>query len=120
MYDAWAAYDRVAVGTRFAGALRQPPGKRTLRNKRAAISFAAYRAAAYLFPASTPRVFDPLMAQPPGTTSGSSDTFTTTFTTQLRVRGSDGSFVTFREVAHLTVTASGLKVALDRPTMLCS
>jgi hypothetical protein len=36
------------------------------------------------------------------------------------VRGSDGSFVTFREVAHLTVTASGVKVAFDRPTMLCS
>jgi hypothetical protein len=53
MYDAWAAYDRVAVGTRLAGALREPPGKRTLRNKRAAISFAAYRAAADLFPAST-------------------------------------------------------------------
>jgi len=63
MYDAWAAYDRVAYGTRFAGALRQPPAKRTLRNKRAAISFAAYRAAADLFPASTQRVFDPLMAQ---------------------------------------------------------
>jgi hypothetical protein len=34
MYDAWAAYDRVALGTRFAGALRHPPAKRTLRNKR--------------------------------------------------------------------------------------
>ncbi|MDQ3876355.1 MAG: vanadium-dependent haloperoxidase [Actinomycetota bacterium] len=63
MYDAWAAYDRVAVGTRFAGALRQSPAKRTLRNKRAAISFAAHRAAADLFPASTQGVFDPLMAQ---------------------------------------------------------
>ena len=52
--------------------------------------------------------------------TGSGDTFTTTFTTQLRVRGSDGSFLTFREVAHLTVTASGVKVAFDRPMMLCS
>jgi hypothetical protein len=45
MYDPWAAYDRVALGTRFAGALRQPPARQTLRNKHTAISFAAYRAA---------------------------------------------------------------------------
>lgn len=52
--------------------------------------------------------------------TGGGGAFTTTFTTQLRVRGGDGSFVTFREVAHLTVTAKGVTVALDRPTMLCS
>jgi hypothetical protein len=44
----------------------------------------------------------------------------TTFTTQLRVRGSDGSFVVFRDVGHLTVTAAGMKVEFERPTMLCS
>jgi hypothetical protein len=40
--------------------------------------------------------------------------FATTFTTHLRVRGTDGSFVTFREVAHLTITATGVTVGFDR------
>src|SRR5262245_35247594 len=31
MYDAWAAYDDVAVGTRAGGALRRPPRERTER-----------------------------------------------------------------------------------------
>ncbi len=61
IYDAWAAYDRKAVGTRLGGSLRRPPAERTLANKRQAISFAAYRAAVDLFPASTSGVFDPLM-----------------------------------------------------------
>ena len=61
-YDAWAAYDRVAVGTRLGGALRAPPSKRTLANKSEAISFAAYRAAVDLLPGSKTTVFDPLMA----------------------------------------------------------
>jgi hypothetical protein len=61
IYDAWAAYDRVAVGTRLGGTLRQPAVKRTLANKKQAISFAAYRAAVDLFPVSTSSVFDPLM-----------------------------------------------------------
>jgi hypothetical protein len=60
-YDAWAAYDRVAVGTRLGGSLRRPPNERTLANKNAAISFAAYRAAVDLFPASRSTAFDPLM-----------------------------------------------------------
>jgi hypothetical protein len=62
MYDAWAAYDRLAVGTRLGGALRLPPSRRTLANKSEAISFAAYRALVDLFPGSTSTVFDPLMA----------------------------------------------------------
>jgi hypothetical protein len=61
-YDAWAAYDRVAVGTRLGGALRVQPSKRTLANKSEAISFAAYRAAVDLLPGSKTTVFDPLMA----------------------------------------------------------
>lgn len=52
--------------------------------------------------------------------TGGGATFTTTFTTHLRVRGTDGSFVTFREVAHLTATATGVIVAFDRPTLICS
>src|SRR5436190_384061 len=51
-YDAWAAYDRDAVGTRLGGVLRRPPAERTRSNKEQAISFAAYRAAVDLFPAS--------------------------------------------------------------------
>jgi hypothetical protein len=61
IYDAWAAYDRKAVGTRLGAGLRQPPWARTLANRTQAISFAAYRAAADLFPVSTTTVFDPLM-----------------------------------------------------------
>jgi len=63
MYDAWAAYDRVAVGTRFGGGLRRPPGERTLNNQVEAISHAAYRAALDLVPGSRVAVFDPLMAR---------------------------------------------------------
>ncbi|SET56436.1 hypothetical protein SAMN05443639_103371 [Stigmatella erecta] len=50
MFDAWAAYDARAVGTRLGGSLRRPPGERTLANKRKAIAFAAYRALVDLFP----------------------------------------------------------------------
>ena len=60
-YDAWAAYDHHAVGTRLGGALRRPPRERTLANKNIAISYAAYRAAIDLFPADKTTVFDPLM-----------------------------------------------------------
>jgi hypothetical protein len=62
VFDAWAAYDRVAVGTRLGGSLRRPAREGSLANKSAAISFAAYRAAVDLFPASKATVFDPLMA----------------------------------------------------------
>jgi hypothetical protein len=61
MFDAWAAYDRRAVGTRLGDSLRRPPRERTPANEAKAVSFAAYRAAADLFPSSTSTVFDPLM-----------------------------------------------------------
>lgn len=60
-YDAWAAYDQRAVGTRLGSALRRPSGEHTVANKHAAISFAAYRAAVDLFPGDQLTVFDPLM-----------------------------------------------------------
>jgi hypothetical protein len=63
MYDAWAAHDRVAVGTQYLAGLRRPPRERTLRHKLEAISFAAYRATVDLFPADRESVFDPLMAR---------------------------------------------------------
>jgi hypothetical protein len=46
--------------------------------------------------------------------------FATTTTNHLRVRGSDGSFVTFRQIARVTVTSSGVVTDFDRPTLLCS
>ena len=63
IFDAWAAYDHHAVGTRFGGALRRPAGEHTLANINTAISFAAYRAAVDLFPGDRASVFDPLMSR---------------------------------------------------------
>lgn len=60
-YDAWAAYDHQAIGTRLGGALRRPARERTSANKNIAISYAAYLAAIDLFPADKAGVFDPLM-----------------------------------------------------------
>lgn len=50
MYDAWAAYDRRADGTRFGDKLRRPERERSDQNRRAAISHAALMAAIDLFP----------------------------------------------------------------------
>jgi hypothetical protein len=49
MYDAWAAYDEKAVGTRLGGALRRPKSERTPANKEKAIAFAAYRALLFVY-----------------------------------------------------------------------
>jgi hypothetical protein len=51
MFDAWAPYDAVAVGTQLSGSLRRPAAERTIEYKSKAISYAAYRAAADLFAA---------------------------------------------------------------------
>jgi Domain of unknown function (DUF6851)/VCPO second helical-bundle domain len=54
IYDAWAAYDPVAVDSRgrlrVNPELRQPAVERTLDNKTKAVSFAAYAALVDLFP----------------------------------------------------------------------
>ena len=50
VYDAWAAYDDKAVGTRYGGALRRPPNERTQENKETAIAYAAFRAMLDQFP----------------------------------------------------------------------
>jgi hypothetical protein len=59
IYDAWAAYDPVAVDTRQRlranPDLRQPTAERTLDNKTKAVSFAAYAALVDLFPAQAQR-----------------------------------------------------------------
>jgi hypothetical protein len=50
MYDAWAAYDPVAKGTRLGGSLRRPALEHNLENKSKAISFAAYKTLLFVFP----------------------------------------------------------------------
>lgn len=50
MFDAWAAYDAKAIGTRYAGNLRRPISEQTEENKKKAISYAAYRCLNDLFP----------------------------------------------------------------------
>jgi hypothetical protein len=75
IFGAWAAYDGKAIGTRLGATLRRPPAERTPVSKRAAISFAAYRALVNLFPARTAS-FDTLMAglgyDPADTSAGTS------------------------------------------------
>lgn len=50
MYDAWAAYDERATGTRLGAALRRPAEERTEDRAGTAVAHATYRALAYLFP----------------------------------------------------------------------
>lgn len=61
MYDAWAAYDDVAVGTQFGDLLRRPAAEHTVANKEAAVSYAAYRALLYVYPNQKDE-YDALMA----------------------------------------------------------
>jgi hypothetical protein len=50
MYDAWAAYDPKALGTRTGASLRRPSSEYTSNYKSKAISYAAYRVLLDLFP----------------------------------------------------------------------
>lgn len=52
MYDAWAAYDTQAVGSRLGGKLRRPKAEHTLDNKKKAISYASYRSLLFVYPES--------------------------------------------------------------------
>jgi len=45
---------------------------------------------------------------------------TTTISTRVRVRGTDGTFLTVSEVAHLTANGNGVVIAFDRPSLECS
>lgn len=62
VYDAWAAYDPVAEGTRLGATLRRPAEERTLDAKREVISRAARLAASDLFPRFASR-FDAALAE---------------------------------------------------------
>jgi len=61
MYDAWAAYDNKAKGTRFGKNLRRPNAERTVANKEKAISYAAHECLSDLFPTEV-AAFNDLMA----------------------------------------------------------
>jgi hypothetical protein len=50
MYDAWAAYDDRAAGTRLGDRLRRPRSERSQEAKQEAVSYAAYHALVDLFP----------------------------------------------------------------------
>ncbi len=50
MFDAWAAYDDKAIGTRLGHSLRRPPSERTQGNKETAIAYAVYRSLLDVFP----------------------------------------------------------------------
>lgn len=50
MFDAWAAYDDKAKGTRLHDQLRRPAHEHTVENKEKAISYAAYKCLSDLFP----------------------------------------------------------------------
>jgi len=52
--------------------------------------------------------------------SSGGQTFVITSTTHVRVRGTDGSFITVQETAHLTVTTIGVVSEFDKPTLTCS
>jgi hypothetical protein len=61
MYDAWAAHDDKAFGSRLGDQLRRPPAGRTEAAKREAVSFAAHLALSDLFPTEA-TTFAKLMA----------------------------------------------------------
>ncbi len=75
LYDAWAAYDPVAIGTRLADFLRRPATERTPDNKNKAISYAAYHALSDLYPSEV-TLFTDLMTSlgydPANTLTGTS------------------------------------------------
>lgn len=58
MYDAWAAYDGKAVGTRLGDGLRRPEAERVQPNKETAIAFAIYRAMLDQYPDFTGYIRD--------------------------------------------------------------
>jgi hypothetical protein len=74
MYDAWAAHDDLAFGSRLGDELRQPAGGRTPEAKREAASFAGHRALSDLFPTEATALaklmsdlgYDPDAPGPPG------------------------------------------------------
>lgn len=52
MFDAWAAYDEQAVGSRLGGQLRRPAAEWTQKNKEIAISYASFESLKFVYPES--------------------------------------------------------------------
>jgi hypothetical protein len=75
IYEAWAAYDSAAFGTRLGGFLRRPAAEHTLDNKNEAISYAARDALVDMYPTEAARFNDLLMSlgyDPTNTTTNTS------------------------------------------------
>lgn len=79
VFDAWAAYDDVAVGTEYGGNLRRAPDERTEANKQIAIAVASYVSLLDQFPGQAARIrerfaaagFDPdAVSRDPATPEG--------------------------------------------------
>lgn len=62
IFDAWAAYDPVAIATQLGDTLQQPVSDNTIFNKSEAISYAAYWTLVDLFPSQTD-LFNAIMNQ---------------------------------------------------------
>lgn len=62
MYDAWAAYDARAVGTRLGGTLRRPAAERTDAAKEKAIAYAVTRVLHFVYPDDSPWLDEQLRA----------------------------------------------------------
>lgn len=72
MFDAWAAYDELAIATQLGDALQRPEAEITEDNKEEAMSFAAYRVLTDLFPdyvADFDKLMDELGFDPSNTTT---------------------------------------------------
>jgi hypothetical protein len=102
IYDAWAAYDPVAVDTRqrlrVNPDLRQPAAERTVANKNKAVSFAAYTALVDLFPAQQAaftqqmaKLFPPAFPTDPPDNSTPAMVGTTAAQAVLEFRHQDGA-----------------------------
>ena len=76
MYDAWAVYDETAIATQSVNTLQRPAAENTDANKAQAMSMAAYRVLAELFPSEV-AIFNALMAEM-GYDIADTDTDTTT------------------------------------------
>ncbi len=60
MYDAYAAYDRLALGTVTGYDLKRPVNQHTSANRDRAVSYAAHRALSFVYPNQT-SIFDAVM-----------------------------------------------------------
>lgn len=110
MYDAWAAYDAVALATVTGSTLRRPEADRTASNKAKAMSYAAYSVLLDQYPTERPR-FEALMTTYGFTLSNNSDASTpegvgnTVAKIILAARHADGS----NQLGNMT--ASGVAFA---------